>query len=221
MADEMSDEMADEIADEMADEIADEMKIEFVHAATYGDIDRVRELLDMGVKPNIKIRFNSYTALILASIGGYTDVVTLLFSRDTDPNIQNRDGYTALMYSSMYGYIDIVRLLLDRDANPYISNNSGEIALDFAEMRGYNEIIDVFKRHAAKITLRKYLRRKITRRIKTLRARQRSALSRFSIADDLTEKISNYLDSISYNPDIIRRIKQEGQGQEEEINIYY
>ena len=200
----------------MSDGMTDEMKIEFVHAATYGDIDRVRELLDMGVKPNIKIRFNSYTALILASIGGYTDIVRLLLARNTDSNIQNRDGYTALMYSSMYGYIDIVRLLLDRGANPYISNNSGEIALDFAEMRGYNEIIDVFKRHAAKITLRKHLRRKITRRIKTLRARQKLALSRFSIADDLTEKISNYLDSISYNPDIIRRIRQEGQGQEED-----
>ena len=200
----------------MSDEIADEMKIEFIQAATYGDIDRVRELLDMGVKPNIKIRFNSYTALILASIGGYTDIVRLLLARDIDPNIQNRDGYTALMYSSMYGYIDIVRLLLDRGANPYIRNNSGEIALDFAEMRGYNEIIDVFKRHAAKITLRKHLKIKRTRRIKTLRARQRSALSRFSIADDLTEKISNYLDSISYNPDIIRRIRQEGQGQEKD-----
>ena len=200
----------------MSDEIADEMKIEFIQAATYGDIDRVRELLDMGVKPNIKIRFNSYTALILASIGGYIDIVRLLLSRDTDPNIQNSDGYTALMYSSMYGYIDIVRLLLDRSANPYISNNSGEIALDFAEIRGYNEITDVFKRHAAKITLRKHLRRKRTRRIKTLRARQRSALSRFSIADDLTEKISNYLDSISYNPDIISRIIQEGQGQGQE-----
>ena len=112
MADEMTDEIADEIADEMADEMTDEMKIEFVHAATYGDIDRVRELLDMGVKPNIKIRFNSYTALILASIGGYTDVVRLLLARDTDSNIQNRDGYTALMYSSVYGYIDIVRLLI-------------------------------------------------------------------------------------------------------------
>ena len=200
----------------MSNEIADEMKIEFIQAATYGDIDRVRELLDMGVKPNIKIRFNSYTALILASIGGYTDIVRLLLSRDTDPNIQNRDGYTALMYSSMYGYIDIVRLLLDRGASPYIRNNNGEIALDFAEIRGYNEITDVFKRHAAKITLRKHLRRKRTRRIKTLRARQRSALSRFSIADDLTEKISNYLDSISYNPDIISRIIQEGQGQEED-----
>ena len=163
------------------------MEDEFLYAAESGDIDKVRQLLDSGI----------------------------------DPNIQDEAKDTALMYSSMYGYIDIVRLLLDRDANPYISNNSGEIALDFAEMRGYNEIIDVFKRHAAKITLRKYLRRKITRRIKTLRARQRSALSRFSIADDLTEKISNYLDSISYNPDIIRRIKQEGQGQEEEINIYY
>ena len=116
----------------MSDEIADEMKIEFVHAATYGDIDRVRELLDMGVKPNIKIRFNSYTALILASIGGYTDVVTLLFSRDTDPNIQNRDGYTALMYSSMYGYIDIVRLLLDRGAYPNIQNEYKNTALLYA-----------------------------------------------------------------------------------------
>ena len=59
------------------------------------------------------------------------------------------------------------------------------------------------------------------RRIRTQRARQRLAFSRHKVADDLTEKISNYLDSISYNPDIIRRIKQEGQGQEEEINIYY
>ena len=193
--------------------MSDEMKVEFIQAATYGDIDRVRKLLDMGVEPDIQIRFNSYTALILASIGGYTDIVRLLLVRDTDLNIQNRDGYTALMYSSMYGYIDIVRLLLDRGANPNIRNNSGETALDIAEMKGYNEIIDVFKYHAAKITLRKHLRRKRTRRIKILRARQRSALSRFSIADDLTEKISNYLDSISYNPDIIRRIRQEGQGQ--------
>ena len=99
----------------MSDEIADEMKIEFIQAATYGDIDRVRELLDMGVKPNIKIRFNSYTALILASIGGYIDIVRLLLSRDTDPNIQK------VFHDDQYG--------IHYKLSPFHTNPDGAVSL--------------------------------------------------------------------------------------------
>ena len=63
------------------------------------DIDRVKELLDSGVDPNI-VEENGYTALTLASLYGCAEIVRLLLDSGVDPNIVEENGYTALLGSS-------------------------------------------------------------------------------------------------------------------------
>jgi len=109
----------------------------FLYAAESGDIDKVRQLLDSGIDPNIQDEAKD-TALMYASQLGYIEIVELLLDRGADPNIQNEDKNTALLYAfeTGYGYIEIVKLLLDRGADPNISNSAGDTSLILASLQG-------------------------------------------------------------------------------------
>ena len=187
------------------------MANDLISAAQKGDIDIVRILLDNGANINF-INNHGRTVLMLASIEGYLNIVNLLLDMGALINLQNNYGITALMFASIYGNTDIVKLLLDNGANIDIVNNEGNTALRWASRRGYTDIVEILNRHRAYSNIQSTFRGRRTRRkIRTLKAKQRLALSRHPLADDLTEQISKILNRMPYNPEVSRRMLEEEQ----------
>ena len=51
------------------------------------------------------------TALHIASIWGYSEIVKILIEAGTNVNVVNVDGRTALQRASFFGYSEIVKML--------------------------------------------------------------------------------------------------------------
>ena len=99
-----------------------------------GKKEKVKELLKLGVDPNIQDR-NGGTALIYAArTRGYIDIVKILLENGADPNIQDNDGVTALMLASVERYPKIIKLLLENGADPNIQDDEGVTALMLAAL---------------------------------------------------------------------------------------
>ena len=79
-------------------------------------LEECRLLIESGANVNDKDN-NSMTALMLASIKGYENIVKLLIESGTNVNEKNYDGYTALMWASINGHKNIVKLLIESGAN--------------------------------------------------------------------------------------------------------
>ena len=73
------------------------------------------------------------TALMMASINGYSEVVRLLINEGAELDQQTSDGFTALIMASQFGHTDVVKLLLDSGANPEIFSREGKTAVDYTE----------------------------------------------------------------------------------------
>jgi uncharacterized protein len=88
----------------------------FRGAARYGDIERLRALLDTGSDVNTRDRYHQ-TGLMLAAQGGHAAVVRLLVERGADLNVAAKFGLTALMLAVIGGHTEVVRLLVDAGAD--------------------------------------------------------------------------------------------------------
>ena len=117
-----------------------------VRAAEEGDIQYVRNLLDLGADINMRDK-KGYTALIIATQYKYIVIIRLLLDRGADPNISSVYGDTPLIYASFGGRTDIVRLLLRYGADPNIQNRYGETALDKAVQFEYDDIAELIHDH--------------------------------------------------------------------------
>ena len=89
-------------------------------AASAGDIDKVKMLLDTGADLHGR-NADGETALITAANKGRIDIVKLLLDKGADVNAQATGGdlpkATALVYAAANGYVEIVELLLDKGAD--------------------------------------------------------------------------------------------------------
>ena len=127
--------------------------MDLIDAVQNGDIDRVRELLDSGINPNI-IKYGQ-TPLKLASRYGSSDVVRLLLEHDANPNIRDNNGDTPLASASWQGYTHIVKLLLNNNnASINIQNDYGYTPLLLASYRGYTEIVRMLLESGADINIK-------------------------------------------------------------------
>ena len=57
-----------------------------------------------------------WSALMIASHDGHTEVVKLLLDKGAQVNMQGKDGGSALMIASQNGHTEVVKLLLDKGA---------------------------------------------------------------------------------------------------------
>ena len=102
-----------------------------VQAASRGEVDRVRALLDHGA---VAAGRNHYllTALHWAVTLGHTEVVQLLLDRGADLNARSRDGHTPLHMAAREGDPAMTALLLAAGADTELRNNQQQTALDLA-----------------------------------------------------------------------------------------
>ena len=133
-----------------------------------GDSDEVKRLLEEGADVTAmtrsmayrrrtifggfieKVHFGGYTALMLASQTGHTDVAKLLIEAGADVNAQDNNGETALMLVSDEGHTDIVKMLIEKGADVNAQTNDGQTALRIASQEGHTEVAQLLIEAGAK-----------------------------------------------------------------------
>jgi ankyrin repeat protein len=74
-----------------------------------GYTEVVRELLEKGVRTDVKNRDFNQTLLHLAAIRGYGDIADLLLSRGLDANAADISGVTPVGYALLHGNVSVAR----------------------------------------------------------------------------------------------------------------
>jgi ankyrin repeat protein len=118
-----------------------ELEKDLHDAASAGDLDRVKELLD-NEKVNLNARrLGGKTALMLAAMNGHAGVVQALIDAKADVTAVDNEQKTALMLAAMNGHADVVRALIDAGADINAINNEQKTALIIAAERGNAVIV--------------------------------------------------------------------------------
>ena len=79
---------------------------------SYLNIEKVvRTALECGADANVKDNIQGDTALMMASLFGYTDIAKLLLEAGADVNVKNDFGWTAMWWAKKSGHKEVVKLL--------------------------------------------------------------------------------------------------------------
>lgn len=116
-------------------------------AASAGDLDRVRALIEAGANVNLKDP-QGWTALVLAADMGYTNVVEALLKAGADANQEGPPGSTALMRAAYFGRLETVRVLIPA-ADVNHRNKNDITALTLARWACHPGIVEALTRAGA------------------------------------------------------------------------
>ncbi|KAM6294806.1 DNA-binding protein RFXANK, partial [Aegotheles albertisi] len=152
-----------------------------IWAAAFGEIETVRHLLEWGADPHALAKERE-SALSLASMGGYTDIVTMLLERNVDINIYDWNGGTPLLYAVRGNHVKCVEALLGnggdlhmgtfwgsshphlhcllaaRGADLTTEADSGYTPMDLAVALGHKKVQQVIENHILKLFQKKELK---------------------------------------------------------------
>ena len=96
-----------------------------------------------------------YTALLLASLRGHSDIVRILIREGAaDPNMQQWDGLTALHYAAIRGNPGLVSFLIENKAKIDVVNEDGQTPLVLAVHRGRFETANLLMANGADINIK-------------------------------------------------------------------
>ena len=117
-----------------------------IHKAAYdGDIKKVRELLQKGVKPEEIDSFGG-TALHAAMFQKNMEIVKLLLQNHFDINAQGtQNGYTPLHDAVWANNLDAIKLLLDGGAKTNLKGRDGLTPYGKAKKEGKADIVQYFE----------------------------------------------------------------------------
>ncbi|PGH06700.1 hypothetical protein AJ80_08117 [Polytolypa hystricis UAMH7299] len=105
-------------------------------AASNGDVERVRKLLDGKAREYVDVNMpdeEGTVPLIYASCFGHQDVVSSLLDAGARVDEQDRNQWSALMWAMTNRHKTIAKILLDHGASPDIKSSSGGTAFDFVQ----------------------------------------------------------------------------------------
>ena len=111
-----------------------------VRAASLGDTDEVRRLLDAGADPN-SADGSGRTAVTHAAYGGHAAVVRLLVDAGADLDRQDDTRANALLSTGETGFVDVLEEVLSGDPDLTRTNRFGGTALIPAADRGHVETV--------------------------------------------------------------------------------
>ena len=105
-----------------------------LQAVSDGEFIKVKELIAEGADVNAKNN-EEWTALMIATTTGNTDIAKLLIDNKSDVNAKDGDGNTALMKGAIIGgSTAIVKLLIDNKADVNAEDDGGWTALMYAAL---------------------------------------------------------------------------------------
>ncbi len=108
-----------------------------------GDIESVRAVIH-NVHIN-RLNDEGYSALCIAAMKGYLDIVALLLENKADVDTPNEDGFTALYIAAERGDLALVALLLENGASINQANNLGltplHIAIDNGQLEAAKRLL--------------------------------------------------------------------------------
>eukprot|EP00854_Cymbomonas_tetramitiformis_P015332 gene15332-18137_t len=113
-----------------------------MNAATRGDSDTVRELVNSGANVN-ESNQHGRTALHLAAVAGNAATVRLLVEEGSDVDSLDRDNCTALMLAAPLGHVETISTLVSLGAEVNQVAHNGVTALMLAAGRGQVETVQV------------------------------------------------------------------------------
>lgn len=125
------------------------------------NIDLFKEVYDIVIKHNDKdlcinykdVDTNNRSALMIACLSGYTEIVSILLNAGALVNDIDDKGYTCLMLAADKGYIDIVKLLLDGGVDKDMQTITGDTALILATNNNRYEIVNLLVNAGANTSL--------------------------------------------------------------------
>lgn len=82
----------------------------------------------------------------MASMGGYSDIVSYLSSKKADVNIVGKWG-TALCLSAKLGHEHIVKMLLHHGADLNMKSEEGWPSLEYAKAGEHHKIVKILENH--------------------------------------------------------------------------
>lgn len=120
--------------------------IEILSASRDGDVQRVRELLELGTCPDSPDVFSGHTPLHRATIANNIEIVNLLLDAGADVNHRNNNTATTPLECAVVAqHLPIVRALLDRGA---MLIPDGISIVDVARQESTPEIVAILEQHS-------------------------------------------------------------------------
>lgn len=121
-----------------------------VDAADRDDVAIVKALVDQGMSPNARGKFET-TALIRTGYRGYTDLAKLLLEAGADVDAQDIGGATAMHVAARQGHIDVVYTLLQYGADINAQDEEGWTPLMRAASRDHTEVVQLLLESGANV----------------------------------------------------------------------
>ncbi|MEE8573847.1 MAG: ankyrin repeat domain-containing protein [Thermodesulfobacteriota bacterium] len=120
-------------------------------AAKNGNLTKARSLIASGVNLHA-MDGNGYTAIIIASREGHTEIVELLIKNGANVNsiARNEYAYNSVMKAAWKGHNDILVILIDAGADVNHVNREGETALQIAYANGNKKGAMILKNAGAR-----------------------------------------------------------------------
>ncbi|KAF6782348.1 hypothetical protein CMUS01_16724 [Colletotrichum musicola] len=113
---------------------------QFYNAAKAGDVWAIEEMIQQGVKPDVK-NIRGETPLWIAAGLGHNTVVKLLAQRrDVDVNSRSVSGRSPVFWPASSGDEPIVATLMEAGADPTFMDCDGNTAIMIARKNGHEKI---------------------------------------------------------------------------------
>jgi ankyrin repeat protein len=104
-----------------------------LHAASFGDVTSLNNLLRQGASPNARAKDRTgRTALILAAAGGHIEIVKALLAKGATVDDRDLTGHTALNWAAMRNRTNVAIALIDKGADINTKDNNGISPLLYA-----------------------------------------------------------------------------------------
>jgi ankyrin repeat protein len=113
-------------------------------AARLNDVERVKQLLEAGVDPDIEGPFGPVISMAL--LLGHTVVARLLVEAGADLHVTDDKGWTPLHWAAKTGDVELVLAMIEADADSFAIDKIGDSPFDVLKKHEHMRALDMIRR---------------------------------------------------------------------------